>query len=126
MGTVHGAQNRSAIAAQGRRLTACAQHVGWEVACGRGRSDQDALGPCMTPAVTVPPAVAVTEPCDAVGGDENFRDAIMRIRCPYEISQIRMFGVAYFASLASKMVLYELSGTVSGRPRVLAGLGGYF
>ena len=40
--------------------------------------------------------------------------------------QIRMFEVAYFASLASKMVLYELSGTVSGVPRVLAGLGGYF
>ena len=81
----------------------------------------------MTPAATVPPAVAVTEPCDAAGGDENFRGAIMCIRCgPYEISQIRMFGVAYFASLASKMVSYELSGTVSGRPRVLAGLGGYF
>lgn len=78
----------------------------------------------MTPAVTLPPAVAVTEPCDAAGGDENLRCVIMRIRCLYKKSQIRMFGVAYFANLASKMVLYELSGTVSGRPRVLAGLGG--
>ena len=80
----------------------------------------------MTPAATVPPAVAVTEPCDAAGGDENFRGAIMCIRCPYKKSQIRMFVVAYFASLASKLVSYELSGTVSGRPRGLAGFAGYF
>eukprot|EP00966_Prymnesium_polylepis_P043968 1019178-Prymnesium_polylepis.1 len=37
------------------------------------------LGSCMTLLVTVPSAVAVTEPCDAVGGGENFRGAIMRI-----------------------------------------------
>ena len=124
--SVLGVQIRSALAAHGLRLMVYAEHVGWEVACGRGRSDQDALGPCMTPAVTVPPAVAVTEPCDTVGGDENLQCVIMRIRCPYKKSQIRVFGVAYFANLASKMVLYELSGTVSGRTRVLAGLGGDF